>query len=124
MRTYRNELFLSLVFLLSAGCASLRPDPNLTLTHKQIGGPKGGFADFVARKVDDHTYEIVVSGDADLTEDQCLDGWIWMANKLAAGRPYEKQTKTEHWRYDSVPLNYQASTPGLGTKVTGLMVLK
>jgi hypothetical protein len=124
MRTYRVGLILSLVFPLFAGCASVRPDPNVTEARAQIGGPYGGFVNFWTRKVDDHTYEIVVYGRADLTDDQFLDGWIWMANKLAAGRPYEKQTKTDHLRYEGMSLKYAVSTPGPETEVTGLMVLK
>ena len=79
---------------------------------------------FVATKLDDHTYEITEYGYAGLTEEQYLEGWIWMADKLAAGRPYEKQTKIEPYEYDAGGEVGMPTSRGVGTKVIGQMILK
>ena len=126
MKTYRIGWILTLGTLLLAGSALAQPNAQVTTTVR-IGGQfqNGGFVRFETKQLSDHSYAIVASGDSYLTQEQVLAGWIWMADKLAAGRPYEMETRTKPHRHEG--FTPTSGTPGsllVGTTVTGRMILK
>jgi len=127
MKTYGIGLVVALGALLLAPRTLAQSDPKEIRTTARIGGQfqNGGFAQIEAKQLDDHTYAITVCGDAGLTDEQVMAGWVWMADKLAAGRPYDKQTKTGPYRYNG--FTQTPGTPGsllVGAKVSGRMILK
>ena len=127
MKTYRIAWVLTLGTLFLAGNAWSQPNATVTTTTVRIGGQfqNGGFVRFETKQLSDYSYSIVASGDAYLTQEQVLAGWIWMADRLAAGRPYEMETRTKPHRYEG--FTPTLGTPGsllVGTTVTGKMILK
>jgi hypothetical protein len=115
------------VALLFTGCATgSRSDPKTIQVTRVIGVPVPGGENavhFFIKRVDDHTYDITAFGDAIETDQQYLDAWIRMADELAAGRPYEKQTTIEPAHYQGGVMGGPVET-GVGTIVKGRIVMK
>ena len=124
MTTHRSGEVLILVSLLLAGCSTLPPEPSAAIITGRIPGPGGAFVEFRAEQLDDRTYDIVADGPGQLTQQQVLDGWTWAANKVAAGRPYDKQTKIERAAiHAGGPLVGERTENAPGTKVSGRIIL-
>jgi len=126
VRTYIVLVF-GVVSLLFTGCETWPPaDPNVTYATKKIGSPFAlhGVVQFSIKRIDDHTYDILAYGSAEQTAQQYLDAWVWMADKLAAGRPYEKQTTIEPYEYGGSGEVGMPTGHNVGTMVRGRMVLK
>lgn len=115
----------AVVALLFTGCETgSRSDPNAIQVTRTIGSPtQNELVYFFIKRVDDHTYEIWAFGNASQNDQQYLAAWVRMADDLAAGRPYEKQTTIEPSQYSwgaiGRPIEF-----GVGTIVKGRMILK
>ncbi|HTQ29685.1 MAG TPA: hypothetical protein VMI53_00605 [Opitutaceae bacterium] len=87
-----------LVFLvcLFTGCAT-NDDPNHFTASKWYGGN----IELEAQKIDADNFIIVARGAESCSEEEVMKAWVYMANKLAGGRRYEKDTKTSGYTYGS-----------------------
>ncbi len=121
-------LAIAAVSLLVTGCETAsRRDSNSIQVDRTIGPPLPGVqtsVHFFIKRVDSHTYDITAFGDAYQTEQQYLDAWVRMADELAAGRPYEKQTTIEPAYYHTGGSPSGLVNAGVGTFVKGRMILK
>lgn len=126
MKANSLGLLLTIVALLVSGCSTLRPDSNLTVATLGVPNPPSpdALVYLSANRVNDHTYEIIAQGDASLRAEQFERAWTWMADKLAAGRPYDKQTKVDSYEYFALVGDIRSSSHRFGMKVTGRMTLK
>jgi hypothetical protein len=112
-----KHLFLLLIgFALLSGCAT-PTDPNVTKGHAWHGGA----ISMEARKLDDVTYTIEAEGAGACSVDQVTRAWIEMADKVAAGRKYSKETSVSTYEYDA-PGPFM-TTHHVGQKVSGKIVL-
>ena len=118
-------LAFAVVSLLFTGCETgSRRDPTAIQVTRAIGSPlQNDAVYFFIKKVDDHTYDITAFGNAYQTDQQYLAAWVRMADELAAGRRYEKQTTIEPAQYRRGVSGGPVET-GVGTFVTGRMILK
>ena len=126
MRPLVSLLITLLSFSFFTGCATDHRDRDVIKTGKWVGGLglTGGHVNLEARKIDEHTYEIVAFGAALCTEKQVLEAWTWMADKLAKGRPYRKETKTAFYAYDAPAPMPLGATHHAGRQVSGRMTIE
>ncbi len=103
---------LTLLAFVFTGCETVPEDPNVTKDHRWIGGAIG----LEARKVDERTYIVIARGAGACTEADVTKAWVYMADKMAAGKPYDKETKV-------LPYKYSAPGPYMTTHHKALMVV-
>jgi hypothetical protein len=109
---YLPSIVTVCVICVLAGCATSPKDPNLIRDHRWIGGA----ISLEARRLDVNSFEIMAQGAGACKEEQVMKAWTDFADKLAAGRKYEKSTRIE-------PYNYSASGGVITTRHTGRRVI-
>jgi len=117
----RVSLVLAVVALEFTGCSSLAPGPAVEWSSVKLSGE---VVSLETRRFDAHTFEITVYSAGGLTDNQLLDVWVSKADRLAAGRSYEKQAKVEAWEHDGGGPVGEPTPQYVGTKVTGRIVLR
>jgi hypothetical protein len=94
-------------------CFNISSEPIVVRDQRWIGGT----ISLEARRLDANTYSVTARGAAVCSEAQVMEAWVQMADKVAAGRRYDKTTKTQ-------PYESPAPAPGGdGTRNTGLMIV-
>jgi len=112
------KLLVALALCGLAGCATPPGDPNLTTDHREIGGS----ISLEARRLTPNTYDIRARGTSLCTEEQLMQAWLEMAEKMAAGKAYKKATKTESYSY-TTPSPFSGPTYHTGLQVSGRISL-
>jgi hypothetical protein len=113
-----HRVFFLICLSLFGGCAMAPKDPNLLTDYRWIGG----FISLEARKLDEVTYSISARGASSCDNIQVMEAWVYMADKLASGRSYEKRTKTKTEFYGAGKVPY--FIPEIRRLVTGTIMLQ
>jgi hypothetical protein len=109
-------LFIAILAAGFSGCVS-SGDPNLITDSKWIGGLSGGVVALEARRINYQKYLVEARGAGHCREAQVMQGWVYLADKVAAGRKYTRSTTTD--RYEYTAAGPYMTTSHVGFRIRG-----